>query len=147
MLDDDRAVWNELVAVLDAHPDGVLHDPASDWQWNARDIYCHLARWMNYSMDGFSAELSSDAPPAALKGSEDEINRRWQSEDQGVPFSEARRRAHDAFDRRVRLIRSVAPERWNARLEKLARFDGADHYRQHLSYIVVTSPESASPQS
>ncbi len=135
MLREDRAAWDELVAVLDAHPREVLHDPASSWQWTSRDVYAHLARWLTRSMDELEAMLGG-APLAPLTGSDDEINARWQREDSGLSLGEARARAQAAFDRRVRLIESVPDGAWNAALERIARYDGAEHYRAHRSYIV-----------
>lgn len=48
MLEEDRAEWEALAAVLDAHPDVPLHDPESR-SWTSRDIYAHLARWTERS--------------------------------------------------------------------------------------------------
>jgi len=135
MLRDDRAAWDELVAVLEAHPRVVLHDPASPWRWTSRDVYAHLARWLTRSMDELEAALAGARLPA-LEGTEDEINTRWQREDSSLSLEEARARAQEAFDRRVRLVESVPDDRWDAALERIARYDGAEHYRAHRGYIV-----------
>jgi hypothetical protein len=137
MLRDDRAAWSELVAVLEAHPGEVLHDPASPWAWTSRDVYAHLARWLTRSMDELEALLAGRPALPPLEGSEDEINRRWQQEDSGLSLEEARAKAQAAFDRRLRLIESVPEGRWDADLERTARYDGAEHYRAHRGYIVV----------
>ncbi len=36
MLREDRAQWEALTAVLDAHPEGSLHDASSPW--TSRDV-------------------------------------------------------------------------------------------------------------
>ncbi len=135
MLRDDRAAWDELVAILEGRPREVLHDPASPWRWTSRDVYAHLARWLTRSMDELEAALAGARLPP-LEGTEDEINRRWQREDSSLGLEEARARAQQAFDRRVRLVESVPDDRWDAALERIARYDGAEHYRAHRSFIV-----------
>jgi hypothetical protein len=137
MIRDDHVAWNELVAVLEAHPDEVLHDPASPWRWTSRDVYAHLARWLTRSADELEAALAGRPALPPLEGTEDEINRRWQREDSGLTLGEARSRAQTAFDRRLRLVESVPADRWDAALERIARYDGAEHYRAHRGYIVV----------
>lgn len=137
MLRDDQAAWEELVAVLESHPAEVLHAPGSSWQWTSRDVYAHMARWLTRSMDELEALLAGRGPLPRLQGTEDETNRRWQREDSGLSLEEARARARAAFQRRVHLIESVRPEAWTPALERIARYDGAEHYRAHRGYIVV----------
>ncbi|XUW99696.1 MAG: hypothetical protein TUN42_07330 [Dehalogenimonas sp.] len=48
---------------------------------------------------------------------------------------EARQKAHDAFDQRLLIIQSIKPDRWNKDLEKIARYDGVEHFSAHLSYV------------
>ncbi len=137
MLRDDRAAWDDLVAILDAHPLEILHDPASSWHWTSRDVYAHLARWLTRSMDELETLLAGRPPLAPLQGTDDEINRRWQREDSSLSLEEARSLAQTAFDRRVRIMESLPGETWTAELERIARCDGAAHYRAHRGYIVV----------
>ena len=139
MLAEDRAEWQALVAVLDAHPDGPLHDPESP-EWTARDVYAHLARWINHSTEAFESWLASRTlpPPAeGMEGNDDEINARWQAEDSGLTLAEARERAQHAFERRIRAIESVPPDRWDPILDATAHADDAHHYRAHRSFIIV----------
>jgi len=136
MLAEDRAEWAALVAVLDACPDGPLHDPESP-EWNAGDVYAHLARWMDNSMAAFQSWLANRTIPPPPEGDDDTINARWQREDSGLTLDEARARAQQAFERRIRAIESVPAERWDAVLEATAKADAAGHYRNHRSYIVV----------
>ena len=49
----------------------------------------------------------------------------------------ARKWANEAFERRERAIESVPLKRWNDELVEVASHDGADHFRGHLSYLVV----------
>jgi Flavin reductase like domain len=46
MLREDRAEWDALVVLLDAHPRQALHRGTS--VWTSRDIYAHLARWIEH---------------------------------------------------------------------------------------------------
>lgn len=56
MLARDRAEWAPLVAALDARPEEVLHDPESP-AWTAKEVYAHLARWMEHSTADFEAYI------------------------------------------------------------------------------------------
>ena len=136
MLREDRAEWEALVAVLEAHPDGPLHDPSAP-TWTARDVYAHLARWMEHSTAELKSWLASRTLLHTLDGTDDEINARWQQEDSALSLDEARERAQRAFDRRIEAIEAVPADRWDAVTEACARADGAQHYRAHRSFIVV----------
>ncbi len=136
MLREDRAEWEALVAALDAHPDGPLHDPESP-EWTARDVYTHLARWIDHSTDAFESWLASRTLPATLEGNDDEINARWQAQDRGLSLHEARALAQQAFERRVLAIESAPSDRWDAVLDATAHADGHQHYRNHRQYIVI----------
>lgn len=136
MLHEDRAEWEALVAVLDAHPDGAVHDPEST-EWTARDVYTHLARWITHSTNDLKAVLAG-GKIALLEGSDDEINARWQAGDSHLSLDQASQWARQAFERRIQAIEAVAPDRWDNVLESIARADGADHYRGHRQYIVVS---------
>jgi hypothetical protein len=137
MLREDRAEWALLVAALDAHPDGPLHDPESP-EWTARDVYAHLARWIEHSTAAFESWLATRALAAPqLEGTDDEINARWQAEDQRLTLDEARAWAQRAFDRRIAVIEAAPPDRWDPVLEATAHADDAKHYRNHRAYIVV----------
>ncbi len=135
MLREDRAEWDSLVAVPEAQPDGPLHDPDSP-HWTSRDVYTHLACWMEHSTDILEAHLAGRALPA-LEGSDDEINARWQAEHSRMSRDEARAWAQQAFERRIHAIEAVPPDRWDVVVEAMARADGAEHYRGHRSYISV----------
>ncbi len=66
-----------------------------------------------------------------------EMNNRWQQEDSRMSLDEARKRARDSFSRRMGIIESIAPDKWDDTLERMARYDGAWHYAMHINYIVV----------
>ena len=134
MLREDRAEWAALVAALDAHPDGPLHDPDSP-AWTARDVYAHFARWINNSTDGFESWLATRTLPPPPGGDDDEINARWQAQDRGLSLHEARALAQQAFDRRIHAIEAAPSDRWDAILDATAHADGAEHYRNHRRYI------------
>ena len=135
MLREDTAEWANLVAMLETHPDKSLHDPASP-PWNSRDVYAHIARWMEHSNATLEARLASRTLPP-IPGTDDEINARWQREDSRLSLAEAREKAQKAFERRKRLIESVPEERWDKELESIARADGVEHIAAHRSYIIV----------
>jgi len=136
MLEEDRREWSALCETLDAHPEGTLHDPESP-AWTARDVYAHLARWINNSIDGFESWLATRTIPTPPHVDEDTINARWQAEDSHLTLDEARAFAQKAFERRVRAIESAPADRWDKILEATAHADDAHHYRKHRSWIRV----------
>ncbi len=136
MLREDRAEWEALTAVLEAHPEGSLHEPNSP-SWTSRDVYAHLARWIERSTSELEARLEGGALQP-LEGTDDEINARWQQEDSGLSLGEARECGRQAFERRLRAIERVPTGLWDGMLEAIARADGAEHYAGHRSYISAT---------
>ena len=134
MLRRDLVEWEALVVVLEAHPERRLHGEDSP-SWVSRDVYAHLARWMNRSTDELEARLAGRTLPA-LEGTDDEINARWQQEDSGLSLREARRSAEEAFERRWRAIERVPPGSWEPVVEAMARADGSEHYANHRRYVV-----------
>ena len=135
MLQDDRAEWQALVAVLEAHPEGSLHEPNSP-PWTSRDVYAHLARWMELSTSQLEASLDGHTIPR-IEGTDDEINTRWQQEDNGLSLDGARTRAQTEFERRLRVIEGVSADRWDDKTSALGHADGAGHYASHRGYIVL----------
>ncbi len=136
MLREDRAEWDALVAVLEAHQGGPLHRAESP-EWTNRDVYTHFARWMEHSTDELEARLAGRTV-APLEGTDDEINARFQAEHSHMSLGEARTWAQREFDRRIEVIEAVPPARWDAVLKAVARADGGQHYRAHHSYIAVS---------
>jgi Mycothiol maleylpyruvate isomerase N-terminal domain len=136
MLRHDREEWQALVAALEERPSAALHDPESP-AWEAKDVYAHLARWMDNSTDALEAWLDGRRLIPPPKGTDDEINDRWQAEDAAFTLAEARERAQRAFARRSAAIEAVPPERWDKDtiLERMARADGYEHYASHRRYI------------
>ena len=134
MLRDDLSEWEQLTKLLDKHSRGSLHGQGSP-DWDARDVYAHLARWIGRSTDDLEARLEGSTLPT-LEGTDDEINARWQAEDSGLALSQARERAQEAFERRIRAIQAVPPDRWDSILEVMARADGSKHYAAHRRSIL-----------
>jgi len=139
MIDEDREEWGKLVAMLDAYPDGALHDPESP-AWTARDVYTHLARLMEGSVRQMAGYLAGERVTDMYAGAdEDEVNAQVQREHSSLSLAEARTWAQQSFEALIAAIEAVPLERWDGRLERYARADGADHYRGHRSFIVVES--------
>lgn len=136
---EDRAEWQALLAILDKHSDEPLHRAGSP-AWVSRDVYAHLARWIERSTDELEARLRGRSL-AALPGTEDEINARWQQEDSQLSLGEARDWAQRAFERRLRVIQAVPSDRWDQVLEMMAHADGAKHYAAHRTYITDSKVE------
>jgi hypothetical protein len=134
LLQKDRDEWDALVATLEAHPDEVLHDPESP-DWTSRDVYFHLASWMNISTDGLEARLTGREPDPPIPGTDDEINARWRLESEALTLDEARELAHRAFERRLRALAAIEPDRWDATVEEYAHADGWEHYAAHRGYV------------
>ncbi len=137
---EDRAEWEALLAVLDAHPEGALHDPSSP-SWTSRDVYTHLAFWIEHSTAHLKAALAGGSVPD-LEGTDDEINARAQQQYSHLSLDAAREWAQRVFERRLQAIESVPAERWDHDLARIARADGAEHYRRHRGYIVTGSSNS-----
>ncbi len=133
MLRDDQAEWAQLTKLLEGRAGESLHGGSSP-AWNARDVYAHLARWIAHSTDDLEARLDGRTRPP-LKGTDDEINARWQAEDSGLSLAQARKHAQEAFERRIGAIEAVPPDRWDPILEAMARADGSNHYAAHSRYI------------
>ena len=138
MLREDGEAWTELCAVLDAHPDVNLHSRGSS-PWNSRDAYAHLARWMEYSTKVLKALVAGEKPPPPTpEDISEELNVKWQAEDTLLNLKEARKLALHAFQERQYAIQAIPLAMWGGEIEKFARFDGAHHFRDHLSYITLT---------
>ena len=133
MLEGDRAEWAALAAVLDAHPDVALHDAESP-SWTSRDVYAHFARWIEHSTGQLEAYLQG-RKLSELEGADDEINARWQQEDERLILDKARAWANEAVEQRIQAIARVPVDRWDDALEQIARADGAEHIRGHRSYM------------
>ncbi len=141
MLREDRAEWEALVAVLEAHPGGPLHD-ASSPTWTTRDVYTHLARMMEGSTMQMEAKLAGRPVPVPWPAGIDEyeVNARIQQEYSHLSLQEAREWAQQAFERLLGAIEAVPTDRWDEGFEALARADGAEHFAGHRRYIVVAQP-------
>lgn len=127
--------WEALTAILDAYPSESLHDPETP-EWTSRDVYAHLARWMQFSLDNFKGFLDGQEVHD-LGTSADEMNARWKMEDSHLSLDEARILAQTTFERWLEGIKSVPSERWNDEFVKFVCIDGSYHYRTHMSYIVT----------
>ena len=130
---EDRRQWQLLIAVLDAHSDKPLHGtPANPWK--SQDIYAHLARWLERSNGHMNAYIHGHNLSTTINNPE-ELNSLWQMEDSHMSLAEARTKANQAFEERIRILRSIPPEKWDFKLEKIAAYDGAEHYKAHRNYI------------
>jgi hypothetical protein len=135
MIQKDRLEWESLTAILDAHPEESLHGSNSP-PWTSRDIYAHLARWMSYSNQNMEAYCDRKTSSPLVKNFE-ELNARWQQEDSWMTLMEARNAAHEAFNRRLKILRTIPPDRWDREIDRIAHYDGAEHFAAHRRYIRV----------
>lgn len=137
IIDDDKTAWAKLVAILDARPSERLHDPQSP-EWTARDVYTHLAHMMEWTaraIETAAADRPRMQPTSGM--TEDEWNAELKRRSEHLSLEEAKTRAEDALQHRIRAIESVPDERWDDELFEIASHDGADHFRGHMSYIVA----------
>ena len=134
---DDRAEWARLQAKLDTHPNGPLHDPDAP-DWTSRDVYTHLAQmmlWTAQEIERVAAGESRRTSDGSV--SEDAWNAKLRERYEHLSLDEARKWANEEFEHRERAIESVPLDRWDDGLGEVASPDGADHFRGHLSYLVV----------
>jgi hypothetical protein len=137
MLSIDLIVWNELACLLEKHPDGNLHAKNSP-PWTSRDVYAHLARWLNHNNACIEAYCACKEHPQ-LAVPPLEMNDRWQKEDKNLTLDEARRKAGVALASRLAAIEAILPDKWDVEMFKLVNIDGASHYAAHINYIVVNN--------
>ena len=137
MIRGDRKQWEALVAVLGAHPDGPLHDPEAP-EWTARDVYTHLARWIEHSTEALEAWVAGRTIAPLEGADDDETNAGIQRQYSQLSLDEAQERAQRAFERRIQAIEAVPGDRWDDKVtEATARADGAEHYAAHQTYITA----------
>jgi hypothetical protein len=133
---EDHAEWQALREALDALPEGSLHDPNSP-TWTSRDVYAHLAHWIEHSTSQLEAYLAG-RPLSRLEGTDDQVNARWHDEDAKLTMDEARAWAQRAFGERLLAIEKVPLDLWEDRIIEATAFaDGAEHYRNHRLYITA----------
>lgn len=140
MLRRDEEEWQALRELLDRAGDRPVHAGGSP-SWRASDVYAHLARWIDFSMDQFEARRDGREPPPNPPGTDDEINARWQAEDADLTLAEARERALLAYKRRIDAVRSLPAERWDDELKAIANADGFQHFESHRRYIETAGRE------
>ena len=122
LLQEDEKAWRELCTVLDAHPDVNLHNPASK-PWNSRDVYAHMARWLEYNAAKVKA-VTENKPIPIIGESVEEVNNRWEEEDASLSLEEARRRAQNAYKIRKNVLKSIPSSAWSIEVIELAHIDG-----------------------
>jgi hypothetical protein len=130
---EDRRQWQILVSVLDAHHGQTLHGTA-DNPWKSQDVYAHLARWLERSNQHMQAYILGHNLSPNISNPE-EMNELWKMEDCHMSLEEARAKGQRAFDERIRILHSIPQEKWDFKLEKIAAYDGAEHYKAHRQYI------------
>ncbi len=128
-----RATARSAALALDARPDDVLHDPESP-AWTAKEVYAHLARWVEHATADFEAYTQGGRAPVP-EGTDDEVDARWAAEGAALTFEEARRAAHETYERRMQAIEALPDERWDKVFRAIARSDGHEHYSAHRRYI------------
>jgi hypothetical protein len=129
--------WERLTTKLDNHPNKNLHSPGSI-PWTSRDVYAHLARWFDHSNQLMKEYLDTGStPPPLSRVTIEELNTRWQQEDSTMTLHDARKKAHDKFEERLGILRSIPVEQWNSQLYEIAKQDGYLHFAIHRSYIRI----------
>ncbi|MDD5190676.1 MAG: ClbS/DfsB family four-helix bundle protein [Dehalococcoidales bacterium] len=134
LLANDRNEWESLCKVLDARPRGTVHGNGPN-AWNSRDVYAHIAHWLQFSNDNLEKVRMGNKPIAVHENQIEEINRRWQQEDRYLTLPEARAWAEREITKRVDLIRGMPASFWEHGNLQMVSFDGAAHYREHRNYI------------
>ncbi len=139
MTTDDRTallhrgdeLWELLRTALDASIDAPL-GPSSNW--TGRDVYAHLARWQQNTIDVVRGVLAGTAPPDPTED-EDTINNRWHEEDRTTPSDVARRRCTVTRRELRALLESLTDGQWRAFGETASADINGEHYEHHLAVI------------
>jgi hypothetical protein len=137
LLSIDLIVWDELAWLLEKHPEENLH-AAGSTPWNSRDVYAHLARWLNRSSAHIEAYCNGKKLPE-FPASPEEMNDIWQREDSSLTLAEARTKAGVALANRLAAVEAIPTDKWDTEMHRIVSFDGATHYAMHINYIVVNS--------
>ncbi len=135
MLTIDLIVWNELACLLEKHPDKNLHGKGSP-PWTSRDVYAHLARWLNHNNACIEAYCAGRKQPE-LEASPEAMNDRWQREDKNLSLDEARTKAGVALASRIAAIEAIPQDKWDTEMMGIVLYDNASHYAKHINYIVA----------
>jgi hypothetical protein len=126
------AAWLALSAALDARIDTTLgYEDGSPW--TGKDVYAHLARWQQDSIDKARALLAKQLLPTSHEH-ENVINARWYAEDRALTAGEARRRCTDTRDELRAIISGLDARQWN--WGKLFDDITGSHYQHHLDAII-----------
>ena len=136
MVREDRAARAALVEMLEAHPDGPLHDPESP-EWTSRDVYTHLASMMEGTTRTLQDSLAGKPKPDYSGIDEDRWNAHLQKKHSHMSLDEARSWADRMLDERCQAFEAVPLERWDDELREIVSHDGAGHFRGHLRYIAA----------
>ena len=137
MANDDRdavlrrgdALWRQLCAALDAHPDEPV-GPSTDW--TGHDVYAHFGRWQEVSLATARELLAGRRPPPAEE-EDDVLNNRWREEDRSLSAEAVRERCHRTRAELRDLLMSISAEQWRLWGTKVAADISGEHYAHHLS--------------
>ncbi|HSW58850.1 MAG TPA: hypothetical protein VLH15_10625 [Dehalococcoidales bacterium] len=130
---EEQRQWQLLVAALDAHS-GREHRHTSGQLCSSKDVYAHLAAWLEFA----NQKLLNYIRGYGIMNQEtsvDESTSIWRNRDSQISLTAARQKAHQIFAERIKILRSIPPEKWDFKLEKLVACDGAEHYSSHRNYI------------
>lgn len=122
-------LWEQLRERLDACIDVPLVGGDAR-AWTGKDVYAHLARWQQRSIDDLRVLIDGGRPhhPA---DDEDALNNRWAQEDRELPAAIARERCLSTRD----TLRALAGTLDGAQWQRFGRlFDDitGPHYEHHL---------------
>jgi hypothetical protein len=127
MLRRGDATWDALRARLEASIAAPLSENTA---WTGKDVYGHLARWQQRSIDDLRTILANGRS-SPDDGDENALNDRWAVEDSGLTADEARQRCLQTRTVLRAIVAGFDGTEWQ-RLGRLCDDITGPHYEHHL---------------
>lgn len=103
--------------------------------WNSRDVYAHLARWMGFTIEQVRRKSAGIDWLPSIPGSDDEINERWAVADRTLSTDQARNWCIESAGTLRRLVGDLSLDQWTRFGKKCMDDISGEHYAAHIAFI------------